>query len=153
MVSFYFSWTVFSNCNSCIGGFGPLETLEDPFPRGPPEPIPPPPLESFLQPCIYEVESLGFKGLAALARCRTRGSAGQIRVPRDGPGPRKTNHSQAGKIKTSDPCGNVSPRPFKRRYAFLAAVIDLGVIQGALNVLSPTDGVRLSRRQTRAEAR
>ena len=25
----------FSNCNSCIGGFGPFETLGDPFPRGP----------------------------------------------------------------------------------------------------------------------
>ena len=28
----------FSNCNNCIGGFGPFETLEDPFPRGPPLP-------------------------------------------------------------------------------------------------------------------
>ena len=26
----------FSNCNSCIGGFGPFETLVDPFPRGSP---------------------------------------------------------------------------------------------------------------------
>ena len=24
-----------------MGGFGPFETLEDPFPRGPPEPSPP----------------------------------------------------------------------------------------------------------------
>ena len=30
----------FSNCNSCIGGFGPFETLEDPFPRRPPGPSP-----------------------------------------------------------------------------------------------------------------
>ena len=30
----------FSNCNSCIGGFGPFETLGDPFPRGPPRPSP-----------------------------------------------------------------------------------------------------------------
>ena len=28
----------FSNCNSCEGGFGPFETLGDPFPRGPPRP-------------------------------------------------------------------------------------------------------------------
>ena len=33
----------FSNCNSCIGGFGPFVTLGDPFPRGPPRPSPPPP--------------------------------------------------------------------------------------------------------------
>ena len=26
---------LFSYCNSCIGGFGPLETLGDPFSRGP----------------------------------------------------------------------------------------------------------------------
>ena len=25
----------FSNCNNCIGGFGPFETLGDPFPGGP----------------------------------------------------------------------------------------------------------------------
>ena len=38
----------FSNSNSCIGvrisykgGFGPFETLGDPFPRGPPRPSPP----------------------------------------------------------------------------------------------------------------
>ena len=30
----------FSNCNNCIGGFGPFETLGDPFPRGPPKPCP-----------------------------------------------------------------------------------------------------------------
>ena len=42
MGSFYFSWIVFSNCNSCIGDFGPFETLGDPFPRGPPRPSPPP---------------------------------------------------------------------------------------------------------------
>ena len=42
----------FSNSNSCIGGFGPFETLGDPSPRGPPRPSPPPPPppESFLQP-------------------------------------------------------------------------------------------------------
>ena len=38
MDPFYFSWTVFSNCNSCIGGFRPFDTLGDPFPRGPPRP-------------------------------------------------------------------------------------------------------------------
>ena len=27
----------FSNCNSCIAGFGPFDTLRDPFPRGPPK--------------------------------------------------------------------------------------------------------------------
>ena len=32
---FYFFLTVFSNFNSCIGGFRPFETLGDPFPRGP----------------------------------------------------------------------------------------------------------------------
>ena len=37
----YLSWAVFSNCNSCIGGFGPFETLVDPFPRGPQRPSPP----------------------------------------------------------------------------------------------------------------
>ena len=37
-----------SNCNNCIGGFGPFEILGDPFPRGPPRPSPPP-LESFLR--------------------------------------------------------------------------------------------------------
>ena len=31
-----------NNCNSCIGGFGPFETLGDPFSRGPPRPSPPP---------------------------------------------------------------------------------------------------------------
>ena len=31
----------FSNCSSCIGGFGPFETLGDPFPRGPPRSSPP----------------------------------------------------------------------------------------------------------------
>ena len=31
----------FSNCNSCIGGFGPFASLKDPFPRGPPRPCPP----------------------------------------------------------------------------------------------------------------
>ena len=41
----------FSNCKSCMGSFGPFETLGDPFPRGPPRPSPLPPLESFLQPC------------------------------------------------------------------------------------------------------
>ena len=41
----------FSNCNSCIRGFGPFETLGDPFPRGP-QGLVPPPLESFLQPCL-----------------------------------------------------------------------------------------------------
>ena len=30
----------FSNCNSCIGGFGPFDTLGDPFPRGPARPNP-----------------------------------------------------------------------------------------------------------------
>ena len=30
----------FSNCNSCIGGFGPFATLKDPFPRGTPRPSP-----------------------------------------------------------------------------------------------------------------
>ena len=52
MGPFYFFLTVFSNCNSCIGGFGPFEILGDPFPRGPQGlvPPPPPPLESFLQP-------------------------------------------------------------------------------------------------------
>ena len=43
MGPFYFFLTVFSNCNSCIGGFGPFEILGDPFPRGPPRPSPPPP--------------------------------------------------------------------------------------------------------------
>ena len=33
----------FSTCNSCIGGFGPFETLTDPFPRGPQGLVPPPP--------------------------------------------------------------------------------------------------------------
>ena len=31
---------LFSNYNSCIGVFGPFETLGDPFPRGPPRPSP-----------------------------------------------------------------------------------------------------------------
>ena len=33
----------FSNCSSCVGGFGTFEILGDPFPRGPPRPRPPPP--------------------------------------------------------------------------------------------------------------
>ena len=42
----------FSNCNSSIGGFGPFDTLRDPFPRGPQGLVAPPPpsLDSFLQP-------------------------------------------------------------------------------------------------------
>ena len=35
-------WLFFSNCNSCIGGSGPFETLRDPFPRGPQGLVPPP---------------------------------------------------------------------------------------------------------------
>ena len=31
----------FSNFNSCIGGFGPIASLKDPFPRGPPRPSSP----------------------------------------------------------------------------------------------------------------
>ena len=40
MGPFYFFWTVFSNCSSCIGGFGPFEALGDPFPGGPLRPGP-----------------------------------------------------------------------------------------------------------------
>ena len=41
-VPFLLLWDCFfSNCNSCIGGFGPFETLEDPFPRGHTGPSPP----------------------------------------------------------------------------------------------------------------
>ena len=42
----------FSNSNSCIGGFGPLETLGDPFPRGPPRPSPPPPTSGIISPAL-----------------------------------------------------------------------------------------------------
>ena len=54
MDPFYFSWTVFSNCNSCIGGFGPFDTLEDPFPRGPPRPSPPHLRNRFSSPAICQ---------------------------------------------------------------------------------------------------
>ena len=54
MGPFYFSWTVFNNCNSCIGSFGPFETLRDPFPRWSLRPSPPL-LESFLQPVRHTV--------------------------------------------------------------------------------------------------
>ena len=33
----------FSNCNSCIGSFGPFETLGSLYLEGPPRPSPPPP--------------------------------------------------------------------------------------------------------------
>ena len=52
MDPFYFSWTVFSNCNSCIGGFGPFETLEEPFPRGGGGPEPSPPTSGIISPAL-----------------------------------------------------------------------------------------------------
>ena len=42
----------FSNCKSCIGGFGPFETFGDPFPRGPPRPSPPPPTSRIISPAL-----------------------------------------------------------------------------------------------------
>ena len=41
MDPFTFLELFFSNCNSCIGVFGPFKILGDPFPRGPPRPSPP----------------------------------------------------------------------------------------------------------------